>query len=53
MNNKGWGLAMMIVLMSILLAFLLLVTILVYNLYKEQPLNDFNQEEYVHEIIKE
>ncbi len=49
-NQNGWGLTMMIVFMSILLGFLLLVTILIYNLYhNDQPLNDFTKEEYVHE----
>lgn len=33
-NKKGWGIAMMIVYMSILLAFLLVATIMVYNLYR-------------------
>lgn len=39
-DKNGWGLAMMIVLMSILLVFLLLTTIMVYNLYR---FNDVKQ----------
>ena len=34
LDKKGWGLAMMIVFMSILLAFLLLTVIMVYNFYR-------------------
>ena len=33
-NKKGWGLATMIVFMSILLAFLLVTVIMVYNFYR-------------------
>ena len=45
-NKKGWGLAMMIVFMSILLAFLLLTVIMVYNFYryKDQVLENQNSE---------
>ena len=32
-NENGWGLGMMIVLMSILLIALLVIVIMVYNLY--------------------
>ena len=33
-NKKGWGIAMMIVYMSILLAFLLVTVVMIYNLYR-------------------
>lgn len=55
-NNRGWGLAMMIVLMSILLSFLVLVTILIYNLYniKTNTVDNVNtKEDYlIHEDAK-
>ena len=34
LNKKGWGMAMMIVLMSVLLVFLLIATVMVYKVYK-------------------
>lgn len=44
-NKNGWGLGMMILLMSVLLIALIVVVIMVYNLYAyndELPLNNNN-----------
>ena len=42
LHKNGWGLVMMIVYMSILLAFLLLTVVMVYNLYRYNELIDSN-----------
>lgn len=44
LNNKGWGLSTMIVLMSILIFFLLLTTIMVYSLYRYRDSKINNEE---------